>query len=179
VRLTLRPIVDFRFDGGVGLGHFVLTLVIILVVARSPLIVETRLAIAENSEIMVRELQIIFGLDAVARELRVTRHALILLEQLRGVATLAIVLAIAGLSALASLAPATAPAAALTIVDQMSTSLRGSLHAPLPGQAGQHSFCPAFRSSTLRSADQTADASGVGTGCALQFSWWSGPDPRP
>ena len=49
---------------------------------------------------MVGELEIIFGLDAVAGELRVARHALVFLEQLRGIAALAIVLAIAsGLTA--------------------------------------------------------------------------------
>jgi len=37
---------------------------------------------------MVRELQIIFGLDAIPRELRVARHALVFLEQLRGIAAL-------------------------------------------------------------------------------------------
>ena len=76
---------------------------------------------------MVRELQIIFGLDAVARELRVARHALVFLEQLGGIAALAIVLAVTRLSAevpAASLSPAAAPAAALSIVDQMPTSLR-------------------------------------------------------
>ena len=76
---------------------------------------------------MVRELQIIFGLDAVARELRVARHALVFFEQLGGVAALAIVLAVARLSAevpAASLSPTTAPAAALSVVDQMPTSLR-------------------------------------------------------
>jgi hypothetical protein len=77
---------------------------------------------------MIGELQIIFGLDAVARELRVARHALVFLEQLGGIAALAIVLPVARLSAevLTSLPPATAPAAALTIVDQMPTSSRSS-----------------------------------------------------
>jgi hypothetical protein len=76
---------------------------------------------------MVRVLQVIFGLDPVAGELRIARHALVFLEQLGGIAALAIVLAVARLSAevpSASLSPATAPAAALTIVDQMPTSLR-------------------------------------------------------
>ena len=77
---------------------------------------------------MVRELEIIFGLDAVARELRVTRHALVFFEQLGGIAALAIVLPVARLSAevLAPLSPAAAPAAALSIIDQMPTSLRSS-----------------------------------------------------
>ena len=76
---------------------------------------------------MVRELQIIFGLDPVARELRIARHALVFFEQLGGIAALAIVLAVARLSAeisSAALSPTAAPAAALTIIDQMPTSLR-------------------------------------------------------
>ena len=48
---------------------------------------------------MVRELEIIFGLDAVARELRVARHALVFFEQLGGIAALAIVLPVPRLSA--------------------------------------------------------------------------------
>ena len=77
---------------------------------------------------MIRELEIIFGLDAVARELRIARHALVFFEQLGGVAALAIVLPVARLSAevLAPLSPAAAPAAALSIIDQMPTSLRSS-----------------------------------------------------
>jgi hypothetical protein len=75
---------------------------------------------------MVRELQKIFGLDPVAGELRIARHALVLLEQLGSIAALAIVLAITRLSAEvpASLPTTTAPAAALTIIDQIPTSLR-------------------------------------------------------
>jgi len=44
---------------------------------------------------MVRELEIIFGLDAIPGELHVARQRLVLLEQLGGIAALAIVLAIA------------------------------------------------------------------------------------
>ena len=77
---------------------------------------------------MVRELKIIFGLDAVARELGIARHAFVFLEQLGGIAALAIVLPVARLSAAEVASPAlpttTASAAALTIVDQMPTSLR-------------------------------------------------------
>jgi len=67
-------------------------------------------------------LQIIFCLDAVARKLRIARHALVFFEQLRGITALAIILAIAGLAAAgirSSLPTAAAPAAALTIIDQM------------------------------------------------------------
>jgi hypothetical protein len=71
---------------------------------------------------MVRELEIIFALDAVAGKLRVARHALVFLEQLRRIAALAVVLAAAsGLSAeaLSPLPPTAAPAAALSVADQI------------------------------------------------------------
>jgi NhaP-type Na+/H+ or K+/H+ antiporter len=71
---------------------------------------------------MVRILQIIFGLDAVARELRIARHALVFFEQLRGVAALAVVLSVPRLAAevRSPLSSTAAPAAALTIIDQNS-----------------------------------------------------------
>jgi hypothetical protein len=77
---------------------------------------------------VIGELEIIFGLHAVARELRVARHALVFLEELGGIAALAIVLAVPRLSAEipSSLSPTAAPAAALSIIDQMPTSLRSS-----------------------------------------------------
>jgi hypothetical protein len=70
---------------------------------------------------MIGELEIIFGLHPVARELGVARHALVLLEQLGGIAALAIVLAVPRLSTevLPPLTPTAAPAAALSIVDQV------------------------------------------------------------
>jgi hypothetical protein len=86
------------------------------------LLLEAGAAFAENAEIMVRELQIIFGLNAITAELCVARQALVFLEQLGGIAALAIVLTIAvGPSAdiLGALPTATAPAAALTIIDQI------------------------------------------------------------
>ena len=52
---------------------------ILIVVAAALLFVEPRPGIAQHAEIMVGELQIIFGLDAVAGKLGVTRHALIFL----------------------------------------------------------------------------------------------------
>jgi hypothetical protein len=76
---------------------------------------------------MVRELKVIFGLDPVARELRVASKALVLLKQLGGIPALAVILPVSGLpEILAPLSPATAPAAALTIIDQMPTSSRSS-----------------------------------------------------
>jgi hypothetical protein len=44
---------------------------------------------------MVRELEVIFGLDPVAGKLGVARHVLVLFEQLRGIAAAALLTAIA------------------------------------------------------------------------------------
>jgi hypothetical protein len=91
------------------------------------LILEAGAALAQDAEIMVRELEIIFGLDAVSRKLGVARHALVFFEQLGRIAALAIVLAVARLSTeipASALSSTAAPAAALTIIDQMPTSLR-------------------------------------------------------
>jgi hypothetical protein len=73
--------------------------------------------------------------------LRIARHALVFLEQLGGVAALAIVLPVARLAAdiLAPLAPTAAPAAALTIIDQMPTSLRSG-YPFCSRQSGRHPF---------------------------------------
>ncbi len=107
-----------------GLDEIIIALifVIIITMATRILLLEARSAFAEDTEIMIRELKIIFGLDAVACELGVARHALVFLKELRGIAALAIVLAVSRLSAeiLTPLPPTTAPAAALTIVDQAS-----------------------------------------------------------
>jgi hypothetical protein len=105
-----------------SLNHLVLTLVLVgVIVTLAALILEAGAAFAQHPEIMVSILQIIFGLDAITRELRVARHALVFFEQLRSVAALAIVLPVSRLSteALAPLAPTAAPAAALTIIDQI------------------------------------------------------------
>ena len=71
---------------------------------------------------MVRELKVIFGLDAVAGKLRIARHALVLLKQLGGIAALPIVLAISAATttghSLWALPTAATTTAALTIIDQ-------------------------------------------------------------
>src|SRR5204863_483583 len=129
---------------GFGLDQLFLALVfvgLIVALATRSLILEAGAALAQHSKIMVRELQIIFGLNAVARELRVACHALVLFEQLGGIAALAIVLAVARLSAkvpaTAALSPAAAPAATLSVVDQMPTSLRSVFKPLWPRQAGR------------------------------------------
>jgi hypothetical protein len=176
--------------GAFALGRFsnvLIALVVVhILVAAWTLILETGAAFAEHPEIVIRILQIIFRLHAVAGELRVARHALVFLQELGGVAPLAIVLAVARLSAevpasaLSTLSASAAPAATLSIVYQMPTSLRSEL-APLG--IGQQGRCFWHRLLTLsfRSAHQAPGerpiASGVGSGCALQLSWWSGPGP--
>jgi len=117
---------------GFGFDHLLVAVIIIgVIVALTAriLLLEATAALTQHAEIVVRELEIIFGLDAVARKLRIARHALVFLEQLGGVAALAIILAVARLSAevtTASLSPTTTPAAALSVVDQMPTSLRSN-----------------------------------------------------
>ena len=111
-----------------SLGELTIALVLVAIVAvLTALILEAGAAFAEHSEVVVRILQIIFGLHAVSRELRIARHALVFFQELGGIAALAIILAVARLSAevpASPLSPAAAPAAALSIVDQMPTSLR-------------------------------------------------------
>jgi hypothetical protein len=135
---------------------------------------------------MVCELQIIFGLNPITRELRITRHALVFLEQLGGVAALAIVLAVSRLSAeiWSPLSPTTAPAAALTIIDQMPTSLRVVASPFGIGKQGRYAakgryrlLTLSFRSALRKARIERPIASGVGTDFALQLSWWSGPGP--
>jgi hypothetical protein len=82
-------------------------------------------AFLEHAEIVVGVLQIIFGLDAVARKLRVARQRLIFLQQLGSIAALAVILPVAGAPghALRALSTAATTTAALTIVDQLVVSL--------------------------------------------------------
>jgi hypothetical protein len=87
---------------------------------------------------MVRELEVIFGLDTVACQLGVARHALIFFEELRRVSALAVVLAVARrLSAevRSPLPPTAASATALSIIDQMPNSLTRSFPFRLERQA--------------------------------------------
>jgi hypothetical protein len=97
------------------------------------LFLEARTILAEHAKIMVRILKKIFGLHTVARKLRIARHAFVFFEQLGGVAALAIVLTVPRLSAgvWAPLSTAAAPAAALSIIDQMLRPYAVSL-APSP-----------------------------------------------
>ena len=130
--------------------HIILILIIIARATRI-LVLEAGTIFPQHAEIMLRVLKIIFGLDTVARELRVARHALVFLEQLGGIAALAVILPVARLTTeiLAPLSTTAATAAALTIVDQMPTSLR-SVACPLvsdgQGCAGAPPLILSFRS---------------------------------
>ena len=89
---------------------------------------------------MVRELQVIFGEDAVALHLGVAREPFIFFEQLGGVAALAIVLTVARTRIVAArrstaAAAAAAPAATLTIVDQTMFLTKGGSALPSNGRA--------------------------------------------
>jgi hypothetical protein len=81
--------------GGVVLAFVAHHLVVVIIVVATVMtavalartvLVEARAVFVENAVIMIRELQIIFGLHAITRQLRVARHRLVLLVKLRGVA---------------------------------------------------------------------------------------------
>jgi hypothetical protein len=87
------------------------------------LFLEARARLGQHAEIVIGELKIIFGVHPVARQLRVASQILVFLKQLRGIATRAIVDAVAlvGIAAtLLALASTTTTATVvrLTIVDQ-------------------------------------------------------------
>lgn len=91
------------------------------------LLVGAAALIGEHAEVMVGELQIIFGVDAIARKLRIARHVAVLFQQLRRIAArpavdtiAAVALALATLTLAITATAATATAAALTIVYQMT-----------------------------------------------------------
>jgi hypothetical protein len=135
--LALGALLDFLF----GALAFAIELVVVatfvleILAALRALILEAGAAFAQYAEIMVRELQIIFGLDSIAGQLRVARQALVLLEQLRGIAPLAVILTVAvrpSADVLRPLSPATAPAAALTIIDQSPLPSKQKTLSPWP-----------------------------------------------
>jgi hypothetical protein len=103
-------------------AFFVVIILVDIFAPRAALFVEAGAAFAQHAEIMVRELQIIFGLDTVAGELRITRHAFVFFEQLRRIATLPLIAGIAPAAVAThsggTLSTTTATAAVLTIVDQ-------------------------------------------------------------
>jgi hypothetical protein len=114
----------------IAFAVIIITVVVDSLAARAALLVELGAAFTEHAEIMIGELQPIFGLHAVASLLRIAREALVFLEQLRRIATLALVTGIApaivarhSLGTLLSTTTATATDAVLTIIDQRDRSL--------------------------------------------------------
>jgi hypothetical protein len=110
---------------GLGLGIDALILIIIfvtgIVVTLAALLLEARPALVQHPEIVIRELKIIFRLHAIAGKLRVAGERLELLVKLGRIATLAVILPVAGIRCIVwrALSAATAtPAAALTIIYQ-------------------------------------------------------------
>lgn len=104
------------------LAGIVLIVVIIAVIVVGlltlVLLLEPRAAFAQHAEIMIGELVVIFGVDAVALALRVAREVLVLFEQLGGIAARAIVDAVAGVASAAGILRALLlPAAAATATD--------------------------------------------------------------
>jgi hypothetical protein len=112
---------------------FVIEIIVVTVdvVARTGLrtlirirLLEARAGFAQHPEIMVGELEIIFGVDPIALHLRIASKVLVFLEQLRGVTAGAIVdavaIALVGAATLALLTTtaATAAVVSLTIVHQ-------------------------------------------------------------
>jgi hypothetical protein len=107
---------------------------------RRALLVETAAALAQHAEIMIRELQIIFGVDAIALRLRVAREALIFFEQLGGIAAGAVVDAIAtilaaGLTIARLLTATAATTAVLTIIYQLGLILQSLVAVTTPTRA--------------------------------------------
>jgi hypothetical protein len=123
-RAALRTVIGL----GLGFGGLdVLALILVTVVtALTALLFVSSAAFIEHAEIVIGELEIIFGLDTVPGELRVAGHVLVFFKQLRRVATLAIVAGVATVAghALGTLSTATTTAAALTVVDQTDVPCR-------------------------------------------------------
>lgn len=107
-----------------GVAILVLSAIVAAVVSARTVLVEARAIFVEDAVVMIRELQIIFGLHAIARELRIARHRLVLFVQLRRVApcpcfgTIAAAAIGSAFHPLRTRTPATAAASLLSIVDQ-------------------------------------------------------------
>jgi hypothetical protein len=84
----------------------------LVVLPARTLVLDAGAILTEHAKIMVGKLQVIFGLHPVAGELGITRQALVLLQQLGGVAPLPIVAGVA--TGVAGHAPGSLPTAAAT-----------------------------------------------------------------
>jgi len=144
--LLLRPRFAWRRVELVAVAVLVETIAVVVAVAIVGLartigvrFLIPRAAFGEHTEIVIGKLEIIFGEHTVALLLRITRKRFVFLEQLRGIATRAVVDAVAHFgtataAVLALAAPAATATGLLAIVDQVIRVLgRGkskSLFAP-------------------------------------------------
>jgi len=103
------------------------------------LLLEARAGLAQHPEIVIGELEIIFGVDPIALHLGVARQILVFLQQLRRIAARAIVdaiattlIGIASLRALSATAAATTVVVCLTIIHQGDTVLSKPSISPTP-----------------------------------------------
>jgi hypothetical protein len=148
-----RPRIKLALDLVAVLVELLFGLGIVLARAVGVRFFEARATFGEHAEIMVGELEIIFRQHPVARLLRIARERLVLFEQLWGIATRAVVDAIAefGSSVLRALAILATPAATATgllaIIDQADAVLnKGGVQIP---------FCPISRC-RIRTAGRSA-----------------------
>jgi hypothetical protein len=148
-----RPRIELALDLVAVLVELLFGLGIVLARAVGVRFFEARATFGEHAEIMVGELEIIFRKHPVARLLRIARERLVLFEQLWGIATRAVIDAIAefGSSVLRALAILATPAATATgllaIIDQADAVLnKGGVQIP---------FCPISRC-RIRTAGRSA-----------------------
>ena len=148
-----RPRIELALDLVAVLVELLFLLGIVLARAVGVRFFKARAAFGEHAEIMVGELEIIFRKHPVARLLRIARERLVLFEQLWGIATRAVIDAIAefGSSVLRALAILATPAATATgllaIIDQADAVLnKGGVQIP---------FCPILRC-RIRTAGRSA-----------------------
>jgi hypothetical protein len=161
-------------------GRLVLIIILVgrIIIALAPLLLEAGAAFVQHTEIMVRELQIIFGLDAITLKLGVPSQGFIFLKKLARISARAVFLTIVSrvrrLVRRAGSAAAAAPAAVLTIVDQTQVlvfvvlNIATSSAGPLPAGnlcanslAGGHIMAPA---TSGQDRPRTSEQSGVGDG---------------
>ena len=126
--IGIDPIIGHAFD--ITVEILIIAVFELIVLAAPGLIfLKARPRFGKHAEIMISELQIIFGVDPVALHLGVARQRLVFLEQLGRIAARPIINAIAVFgttpriaTTLRALPATTATAAGLTIVDQVLLS---------------------------------------------------------
>jgi hypothetical protein len=117
--------------GVVALLILVAVIIILIIAPLAALLFEARAGFGDDAEIMIGELEIIFGHHAIARHLGVTRERFILFEHLRRIATRAIIDAVAlfwtaaAIPLLALSTPAATATRLLTIIEQNQSLYSG------------------------------------------------------